>query len=217
MHSVKLFVELPKNYTLVVPIPEVNTFKAAIKDNDNVLVKVEVELLGKADERRARRMKTPELIEEEVEEFKSMRKMKYMKKESSVIIMEDDLSSVLTAINKKLNKTEEYEVFERDTLNTQEEFEGTAAVQSYIQDVSQTFIEFAAIMKNHWFLCTSFCTFLHVPALDDCADFSKVKVGNNLVCLIRKKTRFGKDYFELTLRINNIELFGHFWIFQPHK
>ncbi|CAO3620660.1 unnamed protein product [Mucor hiemalis] len=68
------------------------------------------------------------------------------------------------------------------------------------------FVESVTIIDNHWFFITSFSVFIHDSKLDDCADTSRVGLQLSAVAFIRKKTRTGKDYFEFTLRFNNVEL-----------
>ncbi|KAI8372126.1 hypothetical protein BD560DRAFT_307630, partial [Blakeslea trispora] len=68
------------------------------------------------------------------------------------------------------------------------------------------FLESVVVMARHWFFTTSFCIFVHEKKLDDCSDNSRVGVQEDPVALIRKKTRAGKDFFELTIRFSNIEL-----------
>ncbi|KAI7880263.1 uncharacterized protein EV154DRAFT_524010 [Mucor mucedo] len=56
---------------------------------------------------------------------------------------------------------------------------------------------------------TRFSCFIHNNhQIDDCADLSKVGHQEKAVALIRRKTRLGKDYFELTYRFGYVELFA---------
>lgn len=60
-------------------------------------------------------------------------------------------------------------------------------------------VESIIIIKDTWFLMTSFSVFVHNnPKIDDCADQSKVGHQNEAVAFIRRKTRMGRDFFELT-------------------
>jgi hypothetical protein len=63
------------------------------------------------------------------------------------------------------------------------------------------------ILDEYWFFMTSFSLFIHNnQKIDDCADLSKVSYQNEEVGFIRKKTKLGRDYFELTVRFGCIEL-----------
>ncbi|KAI8350338.1 hypothetical protein EDC96DRAFT_485877 [Choanephora cucurbitarum] len=68
------------------------------------------------------------------------------------------------------------------------------------------FLESVVMMDNHWFFVTSFCMFVHEKHVDDCADKSAVGLQRDPVMFMRKKTRMGNDFFELTLRFSNVEL-----------
>lgn len=53
----------------------------------------------------------------------------------------------------------------------------------------------------------SFSCFIHNnKQIDDCADLSRVGHQEKAVAFIRRKTRFGKDHFELTIRFGYVEL-----------
>ncbi|CAO3616292.1 unnamed protein product [Mucor hiemalis] len=68
-------------------------------------------------------------------------------------------------------------------------------------------VESVVILKNNWFFMTSFSVFIHNnPQVDDCADLSKVGHQEKMVAIIRRKTRLGKDYFELTFRFGYVEV-----------
>lgn len=68
------------------------------------------------------------------------------------------------------------------------------------------YMENAVILDDYWFFCTCFSIFIH-SKVDGCADASRVGMQERIVSFIRKKTRTGKDYFELTARFLNVELF----------
>lgn len=56
---------------------------------------------------------------------------------------------------------------------------------------------------------TSFSLFIHNNAkIDDCADLFKIGYQARAVTFMRRKTRLGKDYFNLTYRLEYLELLG---------
>ncbi|KAI7902913.1 uncharacterized protein BX663DRAFT_434704, partial [Cokeromyces recurvatus] len=68
---------------------------------------------------------------------------------------------------------------------------------------------------GYWFFCTSFYTFIHSQSVDDCADSSRVNAQNEAVSYIRKKTRFGLEFFELTIRFSKVELLATSGFYGP--
>ncbi|KAG1138510.1 hypothetical protein G6F37_010456 [Rhizopus arrhizus] len=69
------------------------------------------------------------------------------------------------------------------------------------------YVESVLILANHWFLVTSFSSFIHNnPKVDDCADKSIIRYQSNPIAFIRRKSQYGKDYFELTIRFGYVEL-----------
>ncbi|CEG76643.1 hypothetical protein RMATCC62417_11506 [Rhizopus microsporus] len=76
-----------------------------------------------------------------------------------------------------------------------------------VQMYSPSFIKSVVVLEKHRFLMTSFSLFIHNNTqIDDCADLSKVGYQARAVAFIRRKTRLGKDYFELTYRLGYLEL-----------
>ncbi|KAI7904722.1 uncharacterized protein BX663DRAFT_550363 [Cokeromyces recurvatus] len=57
--------------------------------------------------------------------------------------------------------------------------------------------------------------YIHSQSVDDCADSSRVNAQNEAVFCICKKTRFGLDFFELTVRFSNVELLATSGFYGP--
>ncbi|KAG0754039.1 hypothetical protein G6F57_013726 [Rhizopus arrhizus] len=67
---------------------------------------------------------------------------------------------------------------------------------------------------NYWFLVTSLDVFIHNnPKVDGCTDQSKIVCQSNPVAYIRRKNRFKLEYFEFSIKINEVESLatGGFW------
>ncbi|KAI9483612.1 MAG: hypothetical protein EXX96DRAFT_606591 [Benjaminiella poitrasii] len=76
-----------------------------------------------------------------------------------------------------------------------------------VDEYGPKLVESVVILESHWFFMTSFSCFIHNNLkIDDCADLSKVGHQEKAVALIRRKTRLGKDCFELTYRFGYVEL-----------
>lgn len=70
------------------------------------------------------------------------------------------------------------------------------------------------LSDNYWFLITSLDIFIHKnPTIDDCADLSKIAYQNTPVSYLRRKTRYSNEYFELCIKIGNVEMLATsgFW------
>lgn len=69
------------------------------------------------------------------------------------------------------------------------------------------FVESMIILRGYWFFMTSFSLFIHQnPQVDDRTDMSKVGYQEKVVVFIKRKTRLGKDFFELKYKFGFIEL-----------
>ncbi|KAG1136430.1 hypothetical protein G6F37_012023 [Rhizopus arrhizus] len=78
---------------------------------------------------------------------------------------------------------------------------------SKVKKYCPQYVESVVILANHWFLITSFSSFIHNnPKVDDCADKSIISYQSNPIAFIRRKFQYGKDYFELTIRFGYVEL-----------
>ncbi|KAG2201559.1 hypothetical protein INT47_007436 [Mucor saturninus] len=78
-----------------------------------------------------------------------------------------------------------------------------------VNEYAPKLVESVIILENHWFFMTSFSCFIHDNnQIDDCADLSKIGHQDKTVAFIRRKTRLGKDFFELTYRFGYVEILG---------
>lgn len=76
-----------------------------------------------------------------------------------------------------------------------------------VNEYESKLVESVAVLEDHWFFITGFSCFIHSNhQIDDCADLSKVGHQEKAVTFIRRKTKLGKDYFELTYRFGYVEL-----------
>jgi hypothetical protein len=63
------------------------------------------------------------------------------------------------------------------------------------------------LSDSYWFLVTSLDVFIRSNSkIDDCADRLSVGFQKELLAYVRCKGRFGKDYFEFSLKIGGLEM-----------
>lgn len=148
-------------------------------------------------------MKTPEEVSRKVEFFKSLEKANFAANTDNTIIMKNQLNHLVSCHVNRLFNANEHIVYD----NSHEKGNITSEQQAErIISFCSKFMEAVVIIENYWFFMTSFSIFVHDKNVDDCADKSRVGIQQEAVCFIRKKTRAGSDYFELTMRFNNVEL-----------
>ncbi|KAG0760000.1 hypothetical protein G6F21_012056 [Rhizopus arrhizus] len=117
--------------------------------------------------------------------------------------MKNQLSHLVPCHVNRLFNTNEYVVY--DNRHVKVKITSEQQAESIVLFCSK-FMEAVVILENYWFFLTSFSVFVHDKNVDDCADNSRVGFQQEAVSFIRKKTRAGCDYFELTTRFNNVEL-----------
>ncbi|KAL9537729.1 hypothetical protein MBANPS3_011517 [Mucor bainieri] len=82
--------------------------------------------------------------------------------------------------------------------------------KTLIAKVAPTFMECVILIEDHWFLIAGYSVFLHDPSrLDDCADKSHFQYQSNPVASIERKTAFGKESFELSIKVGYLELLAN--------
>ncbi|OBZ81582.1 hypothetical protein A0J61_10368 [Choanephora cucurbitarum] len=157
-------------------------------------------------------MKTPEEIRERLKILKDVEKAKYARVNGFRLLFKDRLSHIIPSYVRSLFNPNKYRLYEGSHRNQKV---GTAEKADKTVTFSSRFLESVVVMANHWFFVTSFCVFVHEKNVDDCADYSKVGLQEDAVAFVRRKTRAGKDIFELTIRFSSLELlctsgfFGH--------
>jgi len=65
--------------------------------------------------------------------------------------------------------------------------------------------ECVCVFEDWFFIVTSLSIFIHGTDLDDCAHHSKIGHQSKPIAYIRRNKRFSLEYFELSIRIGNIE------------
>lgn len=122
----------------------------------------------------------------------------------------NDLDRIISTTVGQFFDAKEYRVWNNDFSNdsmmmkTDLNAEGASAM---VCEYGPQFVESVVVLKKHWFFMTSFSCFIHNnKQIDDCTDLSRVGHQDKAVALIRRKTRFGKDYFESTIRFGYVEL-----------
>ncbi|KAI8063104.1 hypothetical protein BDF21DRAFT_347208 [Thamnidium elegans] len=76
------------------------------------------------------------------------------------------------------------------------------------------FIESISIIDDIYLIMTSCSIFIHNnPAINDCAQLSKMSYQKNPIAYIRRNKRFSLEYFEYSIRIGELEILatGGFW------
>ncbi|GAA5806758.1 hypothetical protein MFLAVUS_000106 [Mucor flavus] len=216
---IQLFMAINQKCKLTVPAKDLILFQVVANDNCNKHIDIDtVNYGGKSVER----MKTPEIVEKDVEEYKQNQKKKYFEQaEKGTIIMKDNLSDILlNHHNNQLFDTKQYSIYNNIHQTNVVLMTGCTDIteqqaDELITELCPRFVEFVVVLDGYWFFCTSFCTFIHSRSVDDCADSSLVNAQNEAVSYIRKKTRFGLDFFELTVRFSKVELLATSGFFGP--
>lgn len=147
-------------------------------------------------------VKTPEHIAQDMNLRKAIKKAVYVAESSNMVQFKDKLSHLVSP-KKNLFDPGNYLVY--DNCHPSSVISTNKQAQDVVSHCCK-FVELVTIIDDHWFFITSFSVFIHDSNLDDCADASRVGLQLSAVAFIRKKTRAGKDYFEFTLRFNNVEL-----------
>lgn len=157
------------------------------------------------------KVKTPEHIQRQIEIIKRSLKLDYYKNSKSKAIMKNNLGHILAcSVNRFFETTKYHDLwlnYQNDTLmresNDLSADEATCLVKKYCPQ----FVESVVVLANHWFFITSFSPFIHNNfKVDDCADRSVISYQSNPIAFIRRKSQYGKDYFELTIRFGYVEL-----------
>ncbi|RCH87853.1 hypothetical protein CU098_009464, partial [Rhizopus stolonifer] len=148
-------------------------------------------------------METPEEVERKVQFFKSIEKAKYVADIKNTVIMKNQLNHLVPCHVNRLFNTKEYVVY--NNSHAKAKITNKQQAESIVLFCSK-FMEAVVILESYWFFLTSFSVFIHDKNVDDCADNSRVGLQQEAVSFIRKKTRAGSDYFELTTRFSNVEL-----------
>jgi hypothetical protein len=129
--------------------------------------------------------------------------------------MKNNLNHLLPCHTTRLFDASQYSLYSsEDDDALREETLTEEQASNFIEGVCPKFVECASIMDGVCFFITSFCVFVHSKQVDDCADSSLVSVQKKVTAFIRKETRTGSDYFELTVRLSNVELLvedGNTW------
>lgn len=121
-------------------------------------------------------MKTPEEVIRHVEVLKKVEKLKYFESMQHSVIMKSNLSQLVHASVNRLFDTSCYKLLQNEDIQvmlTEERIDNDEA-KLIITRHCPKFVEIVVIINEFWFLCTSFCAFIHKEELDDCADASRV-------------------------------------------
>ncbi|KAI8360708.1 hypothetical protein EDC96DRAFT_513137 [Choanephora cucurbitarum] len=200
-----LFMTINRPCTFLIPAATENALALAVEEAGNTNIVLELKEESLED------MKTPEEVERRISVLKNIEKAKYIARTGNRIFRKDNLNSLLLSNVRKFFEPNQYkianDVYKMPVTTTEESNEAASTAARFLESVS--------IVENNWFFVTSFCMFIHKKSLDDCADKSAVGFQKTPVLFIRRKTRMGNDFFELTLRFANVELlftsgyFGH--------
>ncbi|KAL1925860.1 hypothetical protein VTP01DRAFT_7284 [Rhizomucor pusillus] len=83
----------------------------------------------------------------------------------------------------------------------------STAANDLVKELAERYIEAVVIFDNYWFFITGIDLFLHRrPTIDDCADNSSIPFKQHAEAAIRVKSNSGWDYYELTIRVGDLEL-----------
>ena len=90
--------------------------------------------------------------------------------------MKSNLNHLVHASVNRLFDTICYKLLQKEDIQAMLTEEKTDDVESklIITRYCPKFVETVVIINDSWFLCTSFCAFIHKKELDDCADASCV-------------------------------------------
>lgn len=179
-------------------------FQSIVDDSDNKNTIVRTSLPSNSIEH----MKTPEEVIRQIEVLKNVEKLKYFESMQHSVIMKSNLSHLVHASVNRLFDTSCYKLLQNEDIQAMLTEGNIDKVETelIVTRHCPKFVETVVIINGFWLLCTSFCAFIHKNELDDCADKSRIGFQTKPVSFIRRKTRAGSDYFELTIRIGMIEL-----------
>jgi hypothetical protein len=157
------------------------------------------------------KVKTPEYIQRQMEIIKRDLKLDYYKNSKGKAIMKNNLGHILAcSVNRffEVIKYQELKInYQNDTLMRESNDLNADEAKRLVKRYCPQYVESVIILANHWFLITSFSCFIHNnPKVDDCADKSIISYQSNPIAFIRRKSQYGKDYFELTIRFGYVEL-----------
>ncbi|KAI9483568.1 MAG: hypothetical protein EXX96DRAFT_558672 [Benjaminiella poitrasii] len=183
-----------KKVIFIVPERFERKFKCIVEEDemDHVTIKIhgDEHLIDIA------KITTPEAVRTQVEHVKNNLKRDYYLANKEAIVMKDNLSHMIASPINQFFNSKEY----RTDLDAVE-------ASRIVDEYGPKLVESVVILESHWFFMTSFSCFIHNNLkIDDCADLSKVGHQEKAVALIRRKTRLGKDCFELTYRFGYVEL-----------
>ena len=187
-----------------IPASKLILFQTVIEDSREENITVETN----SQNDRIELMETPEEVKRQVETFKKLEKLKYFEKKQHEVDMKDNINHLLHSSANYLFDTSCYTLFDNKHAENRLMKENANVLQANltINLCCPRFMEVIVILDVFWFLCTSFCAFVHNKKVDNCADVSLVGSQKKAVAFIRIKTRAQSDYFELTIRFSNVEL-----------
>lgn len=157
---------------------------------------------------------TPEHINKHVKIIKDQMKRDFLHHNRSAVKYKKDLSHQVPLYCNQLFKTKDY------TLLSMGRFKNQAIGRNYKLDLEQAnelvkkvapvLMESVIILKDHWFLLTSYSVFVHDPdRIDDCADKTTFKYQEEPIACIERKTGYSKESFELSYKIGYIEILAN--------
>lgn len=197
-----------KKLTFIVPEGFERKFRFIVEEDEISHIKIKIS--GDEQPVDVSKIVTPEAVRTQIERAKDILKREYYLANKETVVMKDSLSHMIASpINRFFNSKEYFpwkNDFGGDSLMKKTDLNAVEA-RRIVNEYGPKFVESVVILENYWFLMTSFSFFIHNNLqIDDCADLSKVGYQEKAVAFIRKKTRFGKDYFELTYRFGHVEL-----------
>ncbi|KAG1111367.1 hypothetical protein G6F42_015053 [Rhizopus arrhizus] len=189
---------------------ELEEVEEELEEVEEELEEVE-EKLEEGEETDISKMKTPEHIQRQLEIIKRELKLDYYKNSKGMAIMKNNLGHILAcSVNRFFDVTKYQELkvnYQNDTLMRESNDLNADEANRLVDKYCPQYVESVLILANHWFLVTSFSSFIHNnPKVDDCADKSIISYQSNPIAFIRRKSQYGKDYFELTIRFGYVEL-----------
>ncbi|KAI8369833.1 hypothetical protein EDC96DRAFT_588604 [Choanephora cucurbitarum] len=193
----ELFATINRERAFVVPATTHNTFMAAIDESSNKHVNI------KLMESHLENIKTPEEVKVKLEMIKNVEKAKSAETNGCYHLFKNKMNHVIPSYVSSFFNPNDFHLYKGSHEN--EKADTARKVDEMVRSSTQ-FLEAVILMENHWFFVTSLCVLVHDKNLDDCADMSKIGPQDEVIAFIRRKTRTGRDSFELTLRFSNIEL-----------
>ncbi|RCH88292.1 hypothetical protein CU098_007295 [Rhizopus stolonifer] len=197
-----------KKVTFIVPERFERKFKCIVEEDemDHVTIKIsgEEQLID------ITKIVTPEAVRTQAERAKNILKRDYYLANKKTIVMKDNLSHMVASPINRFFNSKEYHVWKNDfgddLLMKKTDLDAVEASR-IVNEYGPKLVESVVVLEDHWFFITSFSCFIHSNhQIDDCADLSKVGHQEKAVAFIRRKTKLGKDYFELTYRFGYVEL-----------